>query len=270
MNKIKTTNKIMATVIAVIMISASFVFTGCQSDYEIEESTNDFSTYLELSKTDFDFARDWDNLSEQDKAIYREAKKRMEITFTKKDLCSTKWKNNTQVNISEDLFDGFVEMINVTNKTAIEMGKLQWNVKFPRLKNGSESRTDNCVVQALIYILQSFGAYSGPYGISSVDNWIYSNGYYSYDNNYGWGVNFTAPLLYYLEGDFITVNNLPSSSSGSTQYMLILTGPPAHAVVYSSRSGNTVSYYDPQNSCSGSCDISEIYKAYMATYFNHY
>ncbi|MDR1582945.1 MAG: hypothetical protein LBS55_06750 [Prevotellaceae bacterium] len=85
------------------IVTGSF-FIACNSEnntFDLPE----FEIYLSLNVSDFDFARDWDNLSELDKKTFRSAKKRMDITFDKNGICRTKWTSNRQVNISDELFD---------------------------------------------------------------------------------------------------------------------------------------------------------------------
>ncbi|GHV29332.1 hypothetical protein FACS1894177_00010 [Bacteroidia bacterium] len=108
----------------------------------------------------------------------------------------------------------------------------------------------------------------------STDNWIASNGYYSYNDTFDmWGVVNTPVFSHYLEGGYVRKGTL-SLASTSNQYIITLEGPPVHEVVftdYSSATG-TVNYYDPQNSESGSCSMfdTSIHSVYMATSFNHY
>lgn len=62
------------------------------------------------------------------------------------------------------------------------------------------------------------------------------------------------------------------NNSGSIQTIIVLAGSPVHTVVISSfdSSNNSITYYDPQNSCSGSCTPGDIIYMYRSTYFNHY
>jgi hypothetical protein len=174
---------------------------NCSVDSD-EIETSEFETYLSLNKSDFDFARDWDNLSETDKNTFRSAKKRMNFTFDKNGICKTKWTSSSQVNISEELFD--------------------------------------C--------------------------------YYTYSDQYGmWGADNPAVFSHYLEGGYIQKEALlPKSSTGSSQYLITLTGPPPHVVVFKGSSSGSINYYDPQTGKSKQCSISDIADVYKATGFNHY
>jgi hypothetical protein len=245
-----------------IFIAGCFM-TGCQK----EDNTSEFGKkehYLSLTKSDFDFARDWDNLSEIDKNTFMFAKQRMDITFDKNGICQTKWKSCEQVNISKELFDCFINMIALTNEATDIVYPSQWT--SPRLKNGDE-QWECCVVQALLYVLQCFGASSGAYALPAIDSWITTSNYYTYSYQYGmWGANNPAVLSHYLAGGYINKNALlPKSGTGSSQYLITLTGPPAHVVVFTGCASDTINYYDPQGSSSGRCKINDISDVYKAT-----
>jgi hypothetical protein len=185
-------------ILIIMIISAMFV-QNCNSDFDINgdfdinKEMSDFTAYLSIDKSDFDFGRDWDNLSEIDKNTFNLAQKRMNFTFDENGICTTKWTSSSQVNMSDELFDCFINMIALTNEATNDLSEIQW-INTPRLKSGSESgsesggssnRSKNCVVQSLVYVLQKFGVYSGPYGLPSIDNWINTNNYYSYNSWYG-------------------------------------------------------------------------------------
>jgi hypothetical protein len=100
------------TVIAIFV--ASCFMEGCTDGLNISsEFSGDtkFDTYLSLSVSNFDFAQDWDNLSEIDKQTFKSAKKRMDLTFDKNGIYRTKWTSSKQVNISDELFDFFTNTI---------------------------------------------------------------------------------------------------------------------------------------------------------------
>jgi hypothetical protein len=243
------------------VIVANCFVTGCQKEDAINElDSSEFETYLSLGKSDFDFARDWEDLSEDNKNIFLLAKKRMNIIFEKNGICKTKWTSGSQVNMSDELFEHFIKSIDFTNEVTKELSQMQ-RIKPPRLKSGNESaRSNNCVVQSLFYVLQSFGS---PYTLEDVDSYIYNfSNYYQYDTQYGWGAN-TEVLNTFLHGEFIDKSNL--THAGSSQYILILSGSPLHAVVFTGYSNFQGHYYDPQNNASGSCSLSEILQVYMAT-----
>jgi hypothetical protein len=231
-----------------------------------EVEVTEFESYLSLSKSDFDLARDWESLSKSDKNAFQLAQKRMNFTFDKNGICKTKWTSSSQVNMSDELFEYFINMIDFTNKVTKDLSGMQW-INTPRLKSGSEPdsvRSNNCVVQSLYYVLQSFGS---PYSLSSIDDWVYSNDYYTYCPTYGWGAS-TAILYHYLSGGFlasISYTDLANFSS-SSKYILILNATPIHVVVLTSysNSDHKINYYDPQNSVSGSCYISQIQNIFMA------
>jgi hypothetical protein len=266
-----------------VLLVVSVVLLGiavqsCSNDSDMNEiDKSGFETYLSISKSDFDFVRDWDNLSEADKTVFKLAKKRMNITFEKNGICQTRWMLSSQVNMSDELFDWFINMIDITNRATEELNRIEWAPSeiYPRLKSGTEgSRTDNCVVQSLFYVLQNFGVYSGPYGLSSIDNWIYTNNYYQYSSEYGWGAYYSPILSHYLEGSVIDRAQADYISAlsnlGSSQSIIILSGQPTHAVVVDSYNPPLIHYYDPQNNCYGDCSIGDIIYMYRATYFNHY
>jgi hypothetical protein len=164
-----------------LIIGTGCFFISCQKTENTVE-TMDCSTYLSLDKPDFDFAHDWDGLSETDKKIYRDAKKRMDITFDQNGICTTKWMSGSQINISEKLFEYFISMINFTNEATEKLFELEGD--SPRLKSGiesnTESRSNNCLVQCLIHVLGTYNLNSGPYHLSAIDSWIANNNYYSY------------------------------------------------------------------------------------------
>jgi hypothetical protein len=231
----------------------------------IEEESNltniDYSEYLSFSKPDFDFVSgDWDNLSDIEKNTFKMAQKRMAFTFDKNGICTTKWTSSSQVNMSEELFDCFIKMIDFTNEVIKESSQLQWfNPNPPRLKSGNESnRTDNCVVQTVYNLLTQLGA---SYTLSAIDNWISTNNYYTYSDSM-WGVNIPAVLNHFFNGSYINTNLLSALTlGGATKYILVLTGPTAHVVICTGRKDSgEICYSDPQNSCSGTCAITDIGK----------
>ncbi|MDR1582944.1 MAG: hypothetical protein LBS55_06745 [Prevotellaceae bacterium] len=140
----------------------------------------------------------------------------------------------------------------------------------PRLKNGSENPWECCVVQSLMYVLQNFCAPSTLYGIDVIHSWISANNYYVYSTQYGmWGANNPAVFNHFLEGGYINKNALlPKTSTGSSQYLITLTGPPAHVVVFTGSNSGVINYYDPQNSCNGQCSINDIADVYKTTGYN--
>jgi hypothetical protein len=249
-------------IVLISIVALGLFVQSCSNDFDINEiDKSEFETYLSLNKSDFDFARDWESLSEIDKKTFQSAKKRMDITFEKNGICKTKWTSSSQVNMSDELFEYFINMIAFTNEVTKELSQMQW-INPPRLKSGSESdRSNNCVVQSLYYVLQWFGA---PYSLNDIDNWVYSNNYYTSD-----GGASTAILSHYLSGQFLHFisYSLLANFSSSYKYILILEGTPLHAVVFTgfSSGSHMVYYYDPQNNVSGSCYIDAIRQIFMAT-----
>jgi hypothetical protein len=94
--KVYSMSVVLMSALLVVIVGMSCLMTGCQEENTIEENM-DFSSYLSINKSNFDFARDWDGLSENDKRTFRSAKKRMDITFDKGGICNTKWKYSSQV-----------------------------------------------------------------------------------------------------------------------------------------------------------------------------
>jgi hypothetical protein len=261
-------------IVIAIFVAGCFMISCSQDDDTIGLKTIENEGYLSLSVSNFDFSRDWNNLSETDKNIFKAAKKRMNITFEKNGICRTKWTSSDQINISDELFDCFINKIAVSNRATEELNMIKITT-FVRLKSGNESdRTDNCVVQSLYYVLQSFGI---SYSLSDIDNWIYTNNYYDYSAQYGWGAVYAPVLSHYLdEGGGVVnrtqteynaaLNNL-STPNNHNQYIIVLSGQPLHTVVASSYNPPFVTYYDPQNSCSGQCTLSDIIYMYEAMPF---
>jgi hypothetical protein len=168
------------------------------------------------------------------------------------------------VNISDELFDCFIDMIALTNEATDIIYPNQW--ASPRLKNGSENYWNNCVIQSLVHVLQDFYAPSASYEINAIHNWISANNYYEYSYQYEmWGVNIPAVLNHFLEGGYIRKSDLPETSTGSSQYIIVLRGPPAHVVVFTGRNSGMINYYDHQNGCAGQCLMSDIANIYKAT-----
>ncbi|MDR2643927.1 MAG: hypothetical protein LBC74_14190 [Planctomycetaceae bacterium] len=258
-----------------LALVAVLCMMSCQSDDEVTENTNDYTTYLSISKADFDLSRDWVNLSEADKNTFIEAKKRMGITFEKNGIAKTKWTSGSQINISDELFGYFIDYIAHTNKVTKKLNLLKW--KTPRLKDGIELdypptvRANNCVIQSLYYVLQQFGAGTGAYSLGAIDTWVYSNNYYEYSLEYGWGASTTPVLSHYLNGTYVNISYL-TNPTASYQYILILPGPPVHVVVFNNfdPSYGIVNYYDPQNNCTGSVALDMVMYTYMATSYNSF
>jgi hypothetical protein len=123
--------------IVTLMVIAAYFIAGCsQDDGSSSEVNKDYSEYLSLSKPGkIDWALDWDGFSEIDKNTFRLAKKRMDITFEENGICQTKWISSDQVNISDELFDCFINMIDITNKATERLNMIKWTP--PRLKVGN-------------------------------------------------------------------------------------------------------------------------------------
>jgi hypothetical protein len=245
---------------ALVSVAMSSFFIACNSDNPLSDNT-EFETYLSLRKPGFDFANgNWESLSESDKITFKLAQKRMDFTFDADGICTTKWTSNHQVNMSEELFNCFIDMIDFSNEVTKQLSEIQ-GIKTPRLKSGNEacnpsdysSRINNCVVRSLKYVTS--------YSYTTIDNWICANGYYVYSSTYGWGV-VVSPVLTHFSGVqwAATSSNLASATSGNC--ILILSGTINHAVVFTGYNSSTVSYYDPQAGTNGSCGISGILAIY--------
>jgi hypothetical protein len=250
-------------VLLITIVTGSF-FIACNSEDPFSKD-NEFETYLSISKSDFDLVRDWEGLSESDKNALYLAQKRMNFTFDKNGICTTKWTSSSQVNMSDELFKYFINVIKYSNEVTKDLSKIQ-GIKYPRLKTGDyESNGDDCVIQSLYYILNGWGA---SYTISDINNYAIDNNYYGQNG----GVS-TGLLFQFLSGGFIptvTYSDFVNFNSSSCEYVLILKATPIHAVVFSSYSSNThkINYWDAQNNTSGSCNINEIQQIFMAT--NYY
>jgi hypothetical protein len=260
-------------IVLVSIVALGLFVQSCSNDSDMNEiDRQEFETYLSLGKPDFDFARDWNSLSETDKNTFKEAKKRMNITFEKNGICRTEWISGDQINISDELFDCFMNMIVISNKATEELNMFKPLWKPVRLKLKSEpSRTDNCVVQSLYYVLQSFGIH---YSLSSIDDWIFANNYYEYTSTYGWAALYAPVLSHYLEPGGAAVNRTQGdyasaltrmNESENNKCIIVLSGETAHTVVAESYEHPFITYYDPQNDCYGQCvlddDIIYMYEA---------
>jgi hypothetical protein len=248
-----------------VLVAGSSFFIACNSDNPLSDNT-EFETYLSLSKPDFDFGRDWESLSESDKNTFNLAQKRMDFTFDENGICTTKWTSSSQVNMSDELFNCFISIIDVTNEVTKQLSETQ-EIKLPRLKSGNEcnpseysSRINNCLVQAIHYVCSSRS-------YTSIDNYICNNNYYIY-NAGRWHVNglyVSAVLYHFLSGKFVKEVKVGDLTSGC---ILILNGSIGHAVVY--KYYNTilseVNYYDPSGtSGKTSCAISDIAALFQKT-----
>jgi hypothetical protein len=257
------------------------VFIVLVQNCSIEEdnlTSIDYSEYLSLSKSDFDFGRDWESLSERDKNAFNLAQERMDFTFDENGICTTKWMSSNQVNMSEELFDCFINMIDITNEATKELSEMQ-GFNLPRLKAGNESsngssngcnpsdynsRTRNCLVQAI------HSLYNKP-SYSEIDSWICSRGYYEYNSKVnGWLIgspHYNTVLYHFLKGGrFLDLNNLTS------QCILIIkyAGLPMHAVIFRHYEGTRVNFYDPtgQTGLNDTCSKDDIVYVFKATGVN--
>jgi hypothetical protein len=216
--------------------------------------------------------------------MFNLAQKRMDFTFDENGICSTKWTSSSQVNMSDELFDCFINMINLTNEVTNDLYQMQW-INPPRLKSGSESgsesggsstytckpsyynrRIQNCVVQSLYKVLHEFGS---SHTLQSIDNWLCSNNYYEYRGVSGWGVkldsHFTV-LSHFLSGGAVTVNLSNLTNSGSSKCILILNRNPIHVVVYNFYAGpSSLIHYYSQGEEDHTCSIEEISAIFKAT-----
>jgi hypothetical protein len=266
--------KISATLIVVIAtVVASCFMVGCQKEDTINNI--EFSTYLSLGKSDFDFARDWDNLSETDKNTFLLAHKRMDFTFDDDGICTTKWTSGRQVNMSDELFNCFTNMIALTNEATRELSEAMPEFNIPRLKSGNEcnssdynSRINSCAVKSIYNVYNAL--YSSGISYTSIDGWICANDYYAYSSSCNcWGIKSThinTVLSHFLKGGTVTVNVGNLTNSSSIKCILILKGTPLHAVVYNfyNTISSTIQYYDPQGSGSGYCSIEDVLYIFKA------
>jgi hypothetical protein len=219
--------------------------------------------------------------------MFNLAQKRMDFTFDENGICSTKWTSSSQVNMSDELFDCFINMINFTNEVTNDLYEMQW-INPPRLKSGSESgsesggntsytcnpsdyskRINNCGVRSLYDILFHFGS---PYSYTIIDGWICDKNYYEYNRKTKkWLVNhYITVLSHFLSGAVVSVDTSSLTNSNSSKCILILKGSPGHAVIYTrfsaSNSGTEIHYYDPSGtSANSSCPISDVLQAFKAT-----
>jgi hypothetical protein len=258
-----------ATVLLIGIISFGFMMQSCSIDSDINKEMSDFTTYLSMDKSDFDFGRDdWESLSESDKTTFNMAHKRMDFTFDKDGICTTKWTSSNQVNMSDELFNYFIDVIAFTNEMTKKLSEGQ---KFtpPRLKTGGNecnpadyyNRINCCLVRAI------YSLYSGP-PYTTIDSWLCDKGYYQYapTGNY-WGVKpqYTSTVLYHFLAGSALLS--PWNNNLTNKCILILKGTPRHAVVFSSYGpGSTVNFTDPSGTSSNhTCSMSDIEYVFKAT-----
>jgi hypothetical protein len=73
--------KVQSLICKVLFVSAFILFAQSCSKEETVIDNVDHLEYLSISKSDFDFARDWEGLSENDKNAFELAQKRMNFTL---------------------------------------------------------------------------------------------------------------------------------------------------------------------------------------------
>jgi hypothetical protein len=260
-------------IILVGLISFGFMIQSCSSDSDINKAMSNFTTYLSIDKSDFDFGRDWESLSESDKTTFNLAHNRMDFTFDKDGICTTKWTSSSQVNMSDELFNYFINIIAFTNEMTKKLSEGQ-EFTPPRLKTGNEcnpsdysSRIRCCVVQNLYSVIQNF---RGSYSLTAIDNWLCSNNYCHYNPTgryYGiYEQNVNAVLSHFLSGTSVSVSVGNLTNSDSSKCILILDGSPLHAVIFTFYDGSLVHYNDLSGtSLETSCSISDIRYVFKAT-----
>jgi hypothetical protein len=251
----------------VLLVGAFIVLVQNCSIEEDNLTSIDYSEYLSLSKSGFDFASgNWDYLSGSDKIILKQAQERMDFTFDGDGIGTTKWTSNHQVNMSEELFNYFIDMIAFSNEVTNQLYEMQ-EIKTPRLKAGNESsngcnpseyysRINNCVVQSLGHVTN--------YSYTTIDNWICSHGYYVYSSTNGWGV-VVNPVLTNFSGTSCPVTDGQLKSATASKCILILSGSINHAVVFKSYNSSTsvVTYNDYQTGgTEHTCSINSILSIY--------
>jgi hypothetical protein len=259
-----------AAALLIGLISFGFMMQSCSIDSDINDEMSEFTTYLSIDKPDFDFGRDWESLSESDKTTFNLAQERMDFTFDENGICTTKWTSNRQVNMSEELFNCFINTIALANEITKELSEIQ-GFNFPRLKTGGNEcksadysrRIKNCLIQSIHFVYNEVS-------YQSMDSWICERGYYIYKSagNY-WGVNstYTANVLFhFLKGEIfrppISWSNLTSKC------ILVLKGLPEHAVVFFRFYDGQVHFNDPSGTIPSKecqCNLNDIAFVFKAT-----
>ncbi|MDR1112660.1 MAG: hypothetical protein LBL18_02715 [Bacteroidales bacterium] len=248
--------------IVMALIIASFMFS-CQKD-ELFGYVEEDLPYLSLSADFSGF--DIEKTSDADWHVFHLAHQRMDIQ-EKNGVLYTKWKSGEQINVSEELFDFFVTMLNNTTREHEENGKIASS--FPRLKQGGETEEEetnspnDCVARAIVDVMKSFGKTN--VSVAEVNAWIRAH----YGSNGVPSSKFAEVVSHFLEGGETSLpSNYEYSASSKKRYIVVErpnnTGD-GHAGMLMSTTGTKSIYRDSQNKGYNSFDRGAAAKVYEAT-----
>jgi hypothetical protein len=228
------------------MIVTSCFVIGCQKEDSLEINNN-IDGYLSLPDG-FDLL----NLSDDESQILQTAFSRMSI-FSETEIFKTKFTSGSQINMSEDLFDFFNNMINKSNKSQ------EISLSSPRLKSGTESTTNNDCVAYSIY--NALNYFSSSVSLNSIKTYLQEQ----YGTNGVLMGSVTSAITHYLKGSTTTITSNYMPPSG-TKVIIVIPGNPLHAVNLFGCTNGTAVYTDSSSgSSSGMIEVSKISYAFAAT-----
>jgi|WetSurMetagenome_2_1015567.scaffolds.fasta_scaffold35483_4 hypothetical protein len=216
----------------VVLSIVIFCLASCNCNDDSEQAKSNLS-YLSLSTNDYV------NMANEDITIFKEAYKRMCIV---KDngFYKTKWTSGEQINISDDLFNFFINMINNSNSLYLNSSRL----KKIKTRCEGDGDTGNCGQWAISSVIKSYG---GNTTETDVCNWVRAM-----TNVLNHPVDFTNVCNNYFQGYYISIdNNTFNDNNGylqqGNQAILVIRHNGSnigHAVVFIRRVDQCVFYYD--------------------------
>ena len=237
-NKVMYTNILKNSKISVFTLClalASMISLGIFTQSCSEEESINNLPFLHLSREYS--SRDLNNMPVIDLEIFRSALKRITISENK-GIYQMNIKSGSDVNISENLFHIFKDIIEISNNNALIKPVV------PRLKSGNEGNTATDCVARVINTLSTF--FNKVISYFTANNHIVQN----YGND-GVTLSECNEVMNYF---FTSVDSPKLTSSfvlpAGSQALVVINGG-THAVRYLGTSGSLLLYHDPQTNSTG-------------------
>lgn len=237
----RSLSQIIIRFISVLFLGICFILVSCQEDDEELKLETD-SEYSFLS---VDLLKSFVNMSKEEISDLGKAYCRLDI-IEKDDLFYIRQKSGVEINISEELFQYFKDLVKEMNDKFVNQ-KIE--LALPRTRTndeGNDGGRNDCVAHTVVAVLSSFGKSTS---VSDVSSWI--------ENQYGDnGVPFnqmsTVLNHYFVASSVpIPVEYTHSFADSANQLIGVLEYENmAHAVTIIAINGSTVFYRDDQNQSS--------------------
>ena len=237
--------KVSAIMLILISLLGYFLY-GCQNESD-EEAISANLPYLSFDEYP---GTEISDLSENDLESLVLAFKRINLKM-EDGLYSVDTRSAAQINISENLFCYFENLVEINNKKILKEG-LSFSL-VPRTRNGGEggNTSNDCVAQAVTNIAKQMGS---SMNLSEVKKWIEKK----YGTNGGPSSKISEVLSHYFVYGAVSIRDGYTPPSGRQVFVVIKGGGnEGHAARYISCSGGIVLCHD------GFYQLSQVTHSYL-------